>query len=242
MSCARATSTTPSSTKDSTHSPDGNAVAGTRPDPTVLQPSSSRRSLPVTGLGTGRHDGPVCGLPAEAAAPVHESARAGPAVASGLGHAGARLADAVRHAFAVAACTTPCSPPPRSPCWAPSSSPGGRPAEPRDHRQARGRRRSRTRPRSSRLSRAERRFTEPTRDKEHLTCRTSPSPPGRSRSASARADAAVTQAIHQTIGSPLDTVRVWITEVSPKMSIGGVPLDEVRARRAAAGSTNAVPS
>jgi phenylpyruvate tautomerase PptA (4-oxalocrotonate tautomerase family) len=55
--------------------------------------------------------------------------------------------------------------------------------------------------------------------------------------------AAVTQAIHQTIGSPLDTVRVWITEVSPKeMSIGGVPLDEVRARRAAAGSTNAVPS
>jgi uncharacterized membrane protein YeaQ/YmgE (transglycosylase-associated protein family) len=57
--------------------------------------------LPVTGLGTGRHDGPVCGLPAEAAAPVHESAGAGLAVASGLGHAGAGLADAVRHAFAV---------------------------------------------------------------------------------------------------------------------------------------------
>jgi 4-oxalocrotonate tautomerase len=45
---------------------------------------------------------------------------------------------------------------------------------------------------------------------------------------------AVAEAVHEAIDAPLDTIRVWVTEVDPKqMSIGGVPLDEVRQQRAA---------
>jgi 4-oxalocrotonate tautomerase len=47
--------------------------------------------------------------------------------------------------------------------------------------------------------------------------------------------AGVAKAVHEALDAPLESVRVWITEVDPaQLSIGGVPLDEVRARRAAA--------
>lgn len=51
--------------------------------------------------------------------------------------------------------------------------------------------------------------------------------------------AAIADAVHDTTGAPLDTIRVWISEVElTDFSVGGVTLDEVRARRAAqAGST-----
>jgi 4-oxalocrotonate tautomerase len=46
--------------------------------------------------------------------------------------------------------------------------------------------------------------------------------------------AAIAKVTHETIGAPLPTVRVWITECEvADMSIAGVPLDEVRAQRAA---------
>lgn len=45
--------------------------------------------------------------------------------------------------------------------------------------------------------------------------------------------AAVARATHETIGAPLETIRAWVTEVDPaEFTVGGVPLDEVRARRA----------
>lgn len=57
---------------------------------------------------------------------------------------------------------------------------------------------------------------------------------GRSREAKQKLMSAIAQAAHETIGAPIETVRVWITDVDPEeMSIGGVPLDEVRRRRAA---------
>lgn len=44
---------------------------------------------------------------------------------------------------------------------------------------------------------------------------------------------AIANAAHESIGVPLESVRVWITECEVSdMSVGGVPLDEVRARRA----------
>lgn len=59
---------------------------------------------------------------------------------------------------------------------------------------------------------------------------------GRTREAKQTLMAAITHAVHETIDAPLETVRVWVTEVDAEdMSIGGVPLDEVR-RRHAAGS------
>ena len=43
---------------------------------------------------------------------------------------------------------------------------------------------------------------------------------------------AVAHAVHETIDAPLDTIRVWITEVdADQMSVGGIPLDEVRRQR-----------
>jgi len=46
--------------------------------------------------------------------------------------------------------------------------------------------------------------------------------------------AGVAQAVHEALDAPLETVRVWITDVDPaQLSIGGVPLEEIRARRAA---------
>lgn len=56
---------------------------------------------------------------------------------------------------------------------------------------------------------------------------------GRTREAKQALMAAVSQAVHESIDAPLESVRVWITEVPPEeMAIGGVPLDEVRARSA----------
>jgi 4-oxalocrotonate tautomerase len=57
---------------------------------------------------------------------------------------------------------------------------------------------------------------------------------GRTREAKQALMAAVAEAVHEAIDTPIETVRVWITEVDVEdMSIGGVPLDEVRRRRAA---------
>lgn len=57
---------------------------------------------------------------------------------------------------------------------------------------------------------------------------------GRTREAKQTLMSAIAEAVHETIDAPLETVRVWITEVDAEdMSIGGVPLDEVRRRRAA---------
>jgi 4-oxalocrotonate tautomerase len=57
---------------------------------------------------------------------------------------------------------------------------------------------------------------------------------GRSLEAKQALMSAVANAVHEAIDAPLDTIRVWVTEVDPKqMSVGGVPLDEVRRQRAA---------
>jgi 4-oxalocrotonate tautomerase len=57
---------------------------------------------------------------------------------------------------------------------------------------------------------------------------------GRPREAKQALMSAIAHAVHETIDAPLETVRVWITEVGVQdMSIGGVPLDEVRRQRAA---------
>lgn len=54
--------------------------------------------------------------------------------------------------------------------------------------------------------------------------------------------AAIANAVHDTTGAPLDTIRVWISEVElTDFSVGGVTLDEVRAQRAAA-QESAAPS
>jgi 4-oxalocrotonate tautomerase len=46
--------------------------------------------------------------------------------------------------------------------------------------------------------------------------------------------AAVANAVHETIGAELETIRVWFSEVEvTDFSVGGVTLDEVRAQRAA---------
>jgi 4-oxalocrotonate tautomerase len=58
---------------------------------------------------------------------------------------------------------------------------------------------------------------------------------GRSTETKQTLMAAIAEAVHETIDAPLETVRVWITEIPvEEMSIGGVPLDEVRRQRAAA--------
>lgn len=45
--------------------------------------------------------------------------------------------------------------------------------------------------------------------------------------------AMVREAVHKAIDAPLESVWVWITEVSSsEVFVGGEPLDEVRARRA----------
>jgi len=57
---------------------------------------------------------------------------------------------------------------------------------------------------------------------------------GRTLEAKQSLMAAVAQAVHESLDTPLDTVRVWITEIDPEqMSVGGVPLDEVFRRRTA---------
>lgn len=57
---------------------------------------------------------------------------------------------------------------------------------------------------------------------------------GRGSEAKRALMAAISQAVHESIDAPLDSVRVWITEVPPEqMSVGGVPLDVRRARQAA---------
>lgn len=46
---------------------------------------------------------------------------------------------------------------------------------------------------------------------------------------------AITHAVEDAIGAALESIRVWIIDVPvEQMSVGGVPLDEVRRRRAAA--------
>jgi len=56
---------------------------------------------------------------------------------------------------------------------------------------------------------------------------------GRTSDAKQSLMSAISHAVHDSIDVPLETVRVWITEVPvADMSIGGVPLDEVRRRRA----------
>ena len=57
---------------------------------------------------------------------------------------------------------------------------------------------------------------------------------GRTLEAKQALMSAVANAVHDAIDAPRDTIRVWVTEVDPKqMSVGGVPLDEVRGQRAA---------
>jgi 4-oxalocrotonate tautomerase len=47
--------------------------------------------------------------------------------------------------------------------------------------------------------------------------------------------AGVAKAVHEAIDAPLENVRVWITDVDPaQLSIGGVALDEIQAKRARA--------
>ena len=46
--------------------------------------------------------------------------------------------------------------------------------------------------------------------------------------------AAISDAVHASIDVPVSSVRVWLNEVDEaNMSVGGVPLPEVKARRAA---------
>jgi 4-oxalocrotonate tautomerase len=46
---------------------------------------------------------------------------------------------------------------------------------------------------------------------------------------------ALTDAAHQAVGAPLDTIRVWINEIpAESMAVGGVPFDQVSAARQAA--------
>jgi 4-oxalocrotonate tautomerase len=46
---------------------------------------------------------------------------------------------------------------------------------------------------------------------------------------------AVAHAVNESIGAPLETVHVWVSEVAPaELSIGGIALDELRARTAQA--------
>lgn len=57
---------------------------------------------------------------------------------------------------------------------------------------------------------------------------------GRSHEVKRSAMASVALALHEATGAPLETIHVWITEVDPsELSIAGVPLDELRARREA---------
>jgi len=57
---------------------------------------------------------------------------------------------------------------------------------------------------------------------------------GRTLEAKQALMAAVAEAVHTSIGSDLDSIRVWTTEIAPEeMSVGGVSLAEIRARRAA---------
>ena len=57
---------------------------------------------------------------------------------------------------------------------------------------------------------------------------------GRTLEAKQALMSALANTVHETIGAPLDTIRVWITDVDPaQMSVGGIPLDEVRKQRAA---------
>ncbi|MCU1345056.1 MAG: hypothetical protein JWL70_1322 [Acidimicrobiia bacterium] len=47
--------------------------------------------------------------------------------------------------------------------------------------------------------------------------------------------AGIAEAVHEAIAAPMESVRVWITEVEPtQISVGGVALDELRVQRAAA--------
>ncbi|MBF6555959.1 MAG: tautomerase family protein [Acidimicrobiales bacterium] len=62
---------------------------------------------------------------------------------------------------------------------------------------------------------------------------------GRSPDAKKKLMTLVSEAVSKSIDAPLENVRVWITEVPPEdMSIGGVPLDIVRAQRAAAAAND----
>lgn len=57
---------------------------------------------------------------------------------------------------------------------------------------------------------------------------------GRTPDAKRKLMASITEAVHETIDAPLESIRVWITEVPPEeMSTGGIPLDVIRAQRAA---------
>jgi 4-oxalocrotonate tautomerase len=54
---------------------------------------------------------------------------------------------------------------------------------------------------------------------------------GRSPDAKLKMMGLLTQAVHESLDAPIETIRVWITEVPPEeMSIGGVPLDVLRAQ------------
>ena len=56
---------------------------------------------------------------------------------------------------------------------------------------------------------------------------------GRTREAKQALMSAIADAVDKTIDAAPDTVRVWITEVDVEdMSTGGVPLSEIRRRRA----------
>ena len=56
---------------------------------------------------------------------------------------------------------------------------------------------------------------------------------GRTPEAKRRLMASVSQAVHDALDTPMDSIRVWITEVPPEeMSVGGVALDVIRAERA----------
>ena len=58
---------------------------------------------------------------------------------------------------------------------------------------------------------------------------------GRTLEAKQAMMAAIAEAVSSSIGCDRSAVRVWVTEVAPEqMSVGGTPLDQVLAERAAA--------
>lgn len=61
---------------------------------------------------------------------------------------------------------------------------------------------------------------------------------GRPPDAKKKLMASVSQAVSESLDVQLENVRVWITEVPVEdMSTGGVPLDVIRAQRAAAANS-----
>ncbi len=54
---------------------------------------------------------------------------------------------------------------------------------------------------------------------------------GRTAEAKKKLLESVSQAVHESIDAPLESVRVWITEVPAEdMSIGGVPISVLRTK------------